>query len=77
MGYVGPHLGYERPDRSGTTTSPLAHHLPSSATELGQASQVATVSWGLSDTEVIMPPGLSFDAGRLPHRAGGRRQFRL
>jgi hypothetical protein len=27
----GPHLGHERPDRSGQQRSPLAHPLPSSA----------------------------------------------
>jgi hypothetical protein len=31
---------------AGQQRSPLAQHLPSSATELGQTSQVATLSWG-------------------------------
>jgi hypothetical protein len=31
---------------AGQQRSPLAHHLPSSATELGQALQVTPVSWG-------------------------------
>jgi hypothetical protein len=71
VGYVGPPLGYERPDRSGTTTVTSG---PSSA-QLSNRTRPGVTGrhplLGLSDTEVITPPGLTFDAGRLPHRADG------
>ena len=56
---------------AGQPRSPLA---PSSA-QLSNRTRPSVTGrhplLGLSDTEVITPPGLTFDAGRLPHRAGG------
>ena len=62
MGYVGPHLGHERPDRSGTTTVTSG---PSSA-QLSNRTRPSVTGrhplLGLSDTEVITPPGLTLGA---------------
>jgi hypothetical protein len=72
VGYVGPHLGHERPHRSGTTTVTSG---PSSAQLSNRTRPNVTgraCLLGLSGTEVITPPGLIFGrTGRLPHRAGG------
>jgi hypothetical protein len=78
VGYVGPHLGHERPHRSGTTTVTSG---PSSA-QLSNRTRPSVTGraclLGLSGTEVITPPGLILDArvGCPIERAAGRR-FRL
>jgi hypothetical protein len=77
VGNVGPHLGHERPDRSGTTTVTSG---PSSA-QLSNRTRPSITGHpcllGLSDTEVITPPGLTFDAVGCPIERAVARRFRL